>query len=377
MTREVFLESANTEIATVSRSGVITAIRRGEAPILGRFEGNYASTTLTVMGDRRGFVWTDPPTYGKVDELVAAKWKRMKILPSGLCSDAEFIRRVYLDLTGLPPTAEDLVKFLADSRDGRTKRTELVDRLIGNPDFVEYWTNKWADLLQVNRKFLGVEGAVAFRNWIRAQVAANTPYDKFVQAIMTATGSNRENPAASYFKILRDPATTMETTTQLFLAVRFNCNKCHDHPFERWTQDQYYQTAAYFAQVGLNADSESKGRMIGGTDVEAPKPLFEIVADTGKGEMVHDRTKKVAAPAFPVHVRPCETGRRRTAAARAVGVADLEGQSLFRQELRQPALGLPVRRRAHRAARRYPRGQSAQQPRAARVLDGRIHQERV
>ena len=100
---------------------------------------------------------------------------------------------------------------------------------------------------------------MAFRNWIRAQVAANTPYDKFVRTILTASGSNRENPAASYFKILREPTATMENTTQLFLAVRFNCNKCHDHPFERWTQDQYYQTAAYFAQVGLKAGPREQG----------------------------------------------------------------------------------------------------------------------
>ena len=258
VTREAFLESANSEVAVAGRAGLITAVRRGEAPVLARFEGNYASTTLTVMGDRSGFVWSDPPVYGKVDELVAAKWKRLKILPSGLCSDSEFIRRLYLDLTGLPPTADDVRKFLADQRDGRVKRDELVDRLIGSPDFIEYWTNKWADLLQVNRKFLGVEGSVAFRNWIRAQVAANTPYDQFAEAVLTATGSNRENPAAAYFKILRDPAATMENTTQLFLAVRFNCNKCHDHPFERWTQDQYYQTAAYFAQVGLSGDPKSQ-----------------------------------------------------------------------------------------------------------------------
>jgi WD40 repeat protein/mono/diheme cytochrome c family protein len=299
VTREAFLESANTEVATANRSGLITAVRRGEAPVLARFEGNYASTTLTVMGDRTGFVWAAPPSHGKVDDLVAAKWKRMKILPSGICGDAEFIRRVSLDLTGLPPTVDEVRKFMADPRDGRVKRNELIDRLIGNPDFVEYWTNKWADLLQVNRKFLGVEGSVAFRNWIRAQVAGNTPYDKFAQALLTATGSNRENPAAAYFKILRDPAATMENTTQLFLAVRFNCNKCHDHPFERWTQDQYYQTAAYFAQIGLSADPASKGQMVGGTDVEAPKPLFEVVADTGKGEVVHDRTKKVTAPKLP------------------------------------------------------------------------------
>ncbi len=129
----------------------------------------------------------------------------MKILPSGLCTDAEFIRRVHLDLTGLPPTADEVRTFLADSRDSRVKRDALVDRLIGSPDFVDYWTNKWADLLQVNRKFLGVEGAVAFRNWIRDQVATNTPYDQFVRTILTASGSNQENPAASYFKILREP----------------------------------------------------------------------------------------------------------------------------------------------------------------------------
>ncbi len=301
VTREAFLESANSEVVVAGRAGLMTAVRRGEAPILARFEGNYASTTMTVMGDRTGFVWSDPPVYGKVDELVARKWKRMKILPSGLCTDAEFLRRISLDLTGLPPTAEDVRKFLADPRDSRVKRDAMVDRLIGNPDFVEYWTNKWADLLQVNRKFLGVEGSVAFRNWIRGQVAKNTPYDQFVRAVLTATGSNRENPAAAYFKILREPAAIMENTTQLFLAVRFNCNKCHDHPFERWTQDQYYQTAAYFAQVDLKADPASHGRMIGGTEVEAAKPLFEVVADTGKGEVVHDRTKKVTAPKFPYH----------------------------------------------------------------------------
>ena len=106
-------------------------------------------------------------------------------------------------------------------------------------------------MLQVNRKFLGGEGAQTFRDWIRKQVAANTPYDQFVHTILTASGSNKENPAASYFKILRTPEETMENTTHLFLATRFNCNKCHDHPFERWTQDQYYQTAAFFAQVDL------------------------------------------------------------------------------------------------------------------------------
>ncbi|HWA97108.1 MAG TPA: DUF1553 domain-containing protein, partial [Pirellulales bacterium] len=190
-------------------------------------------------------------------------------------------------------------KFLADARPTRTKRNELIEKLIGSTAFVEYWTNKWADLLQVNRKFLGAEGAVAYRAWIRKQVEANVPYDQFVRSILTASGSNRENPAASYYKILREPAPIMENTTHLFLAVRFNCNKCHDHPFERWTQDQYYQTAAYFAQVGLKTDPTSKDKTIGGTAVEGAKPLYEVVYDTNTGDITHERTGQISAPKFP------------------------------------------------------------------------------
>jgi WD40 repeat protein/mono/diheme cytochrome c family protein len=299
VTREAFLDSGNNEVATANKSGLVTALRRGEAPVLVRYEGNYAATTLTVMGDRSGFAWKQPPANTKVDELAADKWRRMKILPSDLCTDTEFIRRVYLDLTGLPPTPDDVTAFLADTRESRVKREAAIDRLIGSPEFIDYWTNKWADLLQVNRKFLDVAGASSFRNWIRTQVAANTPYDQFVRSIVTADGSNRENPAASYYKILRDPANTMENTTQLFLAVRFNCNKCHDHPFERWTQDQYYQTSAYFARVGFKEDPESKGKKIGGTAVEGSKPLYEVVYEKLEGEVKHERTQELTPPKFP------------------------------------------------------------------------------
>jgi WD40 repeat protein/mono/diheme cytochrome c family protein len=313
VTREAFLESGNTEVATADRGGLMTTLRRGEAPILARYEGAYAASTLTVMGDRSGFVWEQPPSYNRIDDLAAAKWQRMKIRPSEVCTDAEFLRRVSLDLTGLPPSSDDVRAFLADPRDSRAKRDALVDRLIGSPEFVEYWTNKWADLLQVNRKFLEVDGATKLRAWIREQVAKGTPYDRFVRTILTASGSNRENPPASYFKILRDPTAIMENTTQLFLAVRFNCNKCHDHPFERWTQDQYYQTASYFARVGLKADPASGGKEIGRTAVEAGKPLYEVVYDKPEGEVLHDRTKQVTAPKFPfecAHESPGDGNRR-------------------------------------------------------------------
>ncbi len=316
--REAYIESGNNEVAVANRSGLMTSLRRGEAPILARFEGLYAATTLTVMGDRSGFVWEQPPVSNRIDELVAAKWKRLKIKPSELCTDAEFLRRNYLDLTGLPPTADEVRAYLADSRASSVKRDALIDKLIGGKEFVEYWTNKWADLLQINRKFLGIEGSVAFRKWIRDRVEANMPYDKFAQTILTASGSNRVNPAASYFKVLRDPAATMENTTQLFLGVRFNCNKCHDHPFERWTQDQYYQTTAFFARTDLKADPASGNRQIGGTDVEAPQPLFEEVYDKSEGETIHDRTKKVTPPKFPYqapHATVQKASRREELAA--------------------------------------------------------------
>ncbi|MBI3882051.1 MAG: DUF1549 domain-containing protein [Verrucomicrobia bacterium] len=299
VTAEAFIESGNGDVHTADGGGLMRTLRRGEAPVLARYEGAYAATTVTVMGDRTGFVWKEQPANNKLDELVAAKWQRMKILPSGLCTDDEFIRRVYLDLTGLPPTADDVRKFLADKRDTRAKRDELIDRLIGNPDYVDHWANKWADLLQVNGKFLGTEGAKLFREWIHTEVEKNTPYDQFAKKILTASGSNRENPASSYFKILRTPAETMENTTHLFLATRFNCNKCHDHPFERWTQDQYYQMAAFFAQVDLKRDPESGNKNIGGTAVEGAKPLYEIIADKKDGDVKHERTGKITPPDFP------------------------------------------------------------------------------
>lgn len=313
VTAETFIESSNTEVATVDKSGLLTALRRGEATMLARYEGAYAASTVIIMGDRSGFEWQPRPVHNFIDELVDAKLKKVKVQPSELADDAEFIRRVYIDLTGLPPSSDEVRQFLADTRETRIKRDELIDKLVGNEAFVEHWTNKWADLLQVNRKFLGESGAKAFRDWIRKAVAENKPYDQFAYEILIASGSNLENPPAAYYKILRTADEVMENTTQLFLAVRFNCNKCHDHPFERWTQDQYYNLAAYFTQVSRTEDPKYKGQKIGGTNVEAPKPLVEVIQDTTSGEIKHDRTGEVAKPRFPYAINaelPTSTHRR-------------------------------------------------------------------
>ena len=298
VTREAFVSSGDGEIAKEDARGLLLSLRRGEAPVLARFEGAYDATTLTVMGNREGFTWQQPETSSKIDEFVASKWKRMKILPSPICDDAEFLRRLHLDLTGLPPTSDQVRAFLDDSRPTAEKRDAVIESLIGNTEFVDYWTNKWSDLLFVNRKFLGAEGAKGFREWIRKEVEANTPYDEFARKIITSSGSNQSSPA-SYYKALRDPDMVMESTTQIFLAIRFNCNKCHDHPFERWTQDQYYETAAFFAQFALKPDPAGKGKKIGGTAVEGAKPLYEILYDKPEGEVIHVRTKAVTQPEFP------------------------------------------------------------------------------
>jgi hypothetical protein len=296
---EAFLESSNTEVATVDRQGTVTAVRRGEATMLARYEGAYAAATLVVMGDRSGYQWQPVLAYNYIDTLVYEKLRQVKVLPSSLCSDADFIRRIYLDLTGLPPAPEQVRAFLTDSRPTRIKREELIDKLIGSSDFVEHWTNKWADLLQVNRKFLGEQGAAAYRHFIQKAIISNMPYDKFVHAVLTGSGSNLDNPAASYFKVLREPGPAMENTTQLFLAIRFNCNKCHDHPFERWTQNQYYQMSAYFAQVSRGEDPRYKGKKVGGTAVEGAAPLVEIISDQKTGDVTHVRTGLLTPPAFP------------------------------------------------------------------------------
>jgi hypothetical protein len=302
VTAEAFVESSNSEVAPVDRAGIVTSVRRGEATMLARYEGAYATSTVIVLGDRAGFTWEQRSVQNWIDELVDRKLRQVMVQASPLCTDEEFVRRVYLDLTGLPPEPDEVRAFLADARPSQAKRDALIDQLVGGEAFIEHWTNKWADLLQVNRKFLGDVGASAFRGWIRNAVATNTPYDKFAYDILTASGSNVANPPASYYKVLRAPDAVMENTTQLFLAIRFNCNKCHDHPFERWTQDNYYNLAAYFAQVRLGEDPAYKGQRIGGTAVEGAKALVEVVSDAKSGEIKHDRTGEVAPPRFPFTV---------------------------------------------------------------------------
>lgn len=271
VTREAVYETSNLEVATVSTAGEIQGLRQGEAAALVRFEGNYASAPVSVLGETSAFEWIEQPEYNEIDRLVHAKLQRSKILPSELCSDAEFLRRISIDLTGVPPTPEEVQAFVADTRESRVKREAKIDELLSSPGYVDFWTLKWGDLLMANRKDLQERGVWAFRNWIRESVATNKPYDAFVSELLTASGNTLENPAANYYRIGRDPELVMENMTQVFLGTRFNCNKCHDHPFERWTQKQYYELAGYFSGVGYAKADRPDAEYVFALDV--PKPV--------------------------------------------------------------------------------------------------------
>ncbi|MGI8966199.1 MAG: DUF1549 domain-containing protein, partial [Limisphaerales bacterium] len=298
VTREAIFSSNNGDVASVT-NGLVTATRRGEAAVLVRYEGSYATKLVTVMGDRTGFKFVEIPEYNFIDKGVNAKLTTMKILPSELCTDAEFLRRVSLDLTGLPPTPEKVREFLADKNAPKSKREKLINELLESPEYAEYWANKWADLLQCNSEILGEKGVWVFRNWIQQAITQNMPYDKFVRTLLLAQGSSYQNPEVNYLRALRDTGKMTEDISQTFLGVRFNCNKCHDHPFEKWTQNQYYQFGAYFARVG------TKNGALPGEQI--------IFAKYDGGEVKHPKTDMDVAPKVPVGAakEPPKEGDRR------------------------------------------------------------------
>lgn len=250
VTREALFEASNFEVATVTKSGLIQAVRRGETAVLVRYEGVYGNLDVAVLGNREGFAWAPAPEHNFIDQHVNHKLEHMKALPSAICTDAEFLRRVSLDLIGLPASVAETRAFLEDPRESRVKREARIDDLLNTSEYVDHWTLKWSDLLLSNRKFIKEPGVWAFRNWIRQSLAENKPYDEFVFELMTASGNSQENPAANYYRIAREPREVMENMTQVFLGTRFVCAQCHDHPFEKWTQTQYFELSSYFGGVG-------------------------------------------------------------------------------------------------------------------------------
>lgn len=257
VTREAHLASSNTEVVSVDDQATVEGLRKGEATLLVRYEGHFARVPIVVLNPQPGFEWVVLPQNNFIDELIDTKLKRIKIQPSPTADDAEFLRRVSLDLTGQTPEPQVVRAFLADRSNSIAKRKRVIDELLASERYVDYWALKWGDLLRSNRKYMSDRGMWAFREWLRQSIAENKPYDRLVRELLTAKGSNVRNPAANFFLATRDAKHAMEATTQLFLGVRMVCAQCHDHPFERWTQNQYYQMAAFFAAVGVRPGYES------------------------------------------------------------------------------------------------------------------------
>jgi hypothetical protein len=250
ITRRAQYESNDTEIAVVDeRAHVKTLGMSGEAAVMARYQGMVAVFRATVPLGVKTPDWTFAEKT-VVDKFTAKKWKELGLVPSELCSDEQFIRRVYVDITGTLPTPKEVTAFVADT--DAAKRDKLVDKLLDTPEYSYFFANKWADILRVKRRQQAdrANGTFAFHEWIRDQVASDVPYSDFVRSIIASTGDERKAPPTVWYKEIDKPEQFVDDLTQVFLGQRLACANCHHHPYEKWSQDDYWGLAAFYARVG-------------------------------------------------------------------------------------------------------------------------------
>jgi hypothetical protein len=289
VTRLTVFSSSDAAIAGVNANGLVEFAQSGEVAILCRYLEQLVPVRLTYLEPKQGFAWNNPPENSYVDKHVFDKLKMLNILPSDLCTDQEFIRRAYLDLCGVLPTPAETRKFL-DSKDTQ-KRARLVDELLERPEYADFWTLKWSDVFRSTRKTVQLKGTFVFQKWMHNHIERNTPFDAVVREVIASGGSTFANPAANYYRIARDPQNLAETTAQLFFGIRMQCAKCHNHPFEKWTQDDYYSLAAFFARVKHRKDALEPGDKQG-------KEGAEVIYVERAGEVTQPRTGKTMPPKF-------------------------------------------------------------------------------
>ena len=287
VTRLTVFSSSDPAVADVSASGLVEFSQGGEVAILCRYLEAMETVRLMYLEPKEKFVWTNPPEVNYVDKHTFAKLKMLTIPVSDLCTDQEFVRRAFLDLCGILPTPEEVTTFLADK--SPTKRAKLIDNLLERPEYADFWTLKWSDVLRNNLKTVQLKGVHVFHQWVRQHVVKNTPFDSVVKELLTASGSTFSNPPANYYRIAREPTALAETTAQLFMGIRMQCAKCHNHPFERWTQDDYYSMAAFFARVKQKKDPSQPG-------ANPQTPGSEVIYTARAGEVYQPRTNQMMAP---------------------------------------------------------------------------------
>jgi hypothetical protein len=268
--------SNNDNSAPITADGLLKAAARGEAFVMARFETHtVGNQVLTLPKDLQ---YAAPPITGNyIDKLVGEKLNKLRILPSGRCTDEEFLRRATIDITGLLPTEDEYAAFLADTssdNNSSDKRAKLVDGLLERKQFGEIWAMKWAELLMIKTtNQVSNKTSFLYYTWLADRITNDVPLDKIVQELLCATGGTLHNPPAAYFHVERDTLKTAENVAQVFCGIRTQCAQCHNHPFDRWTMDDYYSFAAFFAQVGRKTGEDYREVVVfdrGGGDVRHP-----------------------------------------------------------------------------------------------------------
>jgi hypothetical protein len=281
VTRFTVFVGNNDSAATAAETGVISGVGPGEAFILARFDEFTEGTEVIV---RSGAPFTAPrtPEFNYIDTYVHAKLNKLNIIPSELCTDETFCRRVYVDLTGLLPTPAERAKFLADP--DPSKREKLVDALLEREEFRDLWVMKWAEMLQI-RTVNGIseKALLLYDKWLRERIRSGVTIDRVVRELLQANGGTFENPAVNYFQTETEPQLLAESVAEVFLGTRIQCAQCHNHPFDRWTMNDYYGFASFFSQIGYK-------------NAQDPREL--TIFNAGEGEMRHPVGNRKVLPRY-------------------------------------------------------------------------------
>ena len=286
VTKWAKFESADATVAKVDEDGRVDVIGAGEGAISAWFSSQIAMARVSspYANTLAPEVFAETPKNNWIDEQVVAQLERLNLPPSPTCTDAEFLRRASLDATGSLPTADEVRAFLAD--DDADKRAKLVDKLLSSDAFVDFWAYKWSDVLLVNGNLLRPQAVKAYYSWIREHVAANTPWDVMVRELVTAQGNSIENGATNFYALHQDPENMTENVCKAFMGLSIGCAKCHNHPLEKWTNDEYYAMASFFSRV--------RGKGWGGDARNGDGVRMLVVTDAG--ELVQPNTGKVQPP---------------------------------------------------------------------------------
>jgi hypothetical protein len=293
-TLAVFLTNNETS-AAISPNGLVTAGARGEAFVMARFSTFTVGSQVLVLPKGLKFEYPSEPDVNYVDALVAAKLKKLRISPSEICSDEIFLRRVYLDVVGVPPTVEEYGQFMSST--APDKRAKLIDDLLGRKEFSELWVNKWAEILQVKTsQQVSYKAMFLYYNWLVEKLSRNMPMDQMVQELLGANGGTFKNPSTNFYQSTNVTLEMTENVAQVFMGMRIQCAQCHNHPFDRWTQDDYYGFAAFFSQIGRKQGEDQREI---------------IIFNSGGGEVNHPVGNRRMAPKFLGGEAPDVNGKDR------------------------------------------------------------------